>query len=137
MTQKPNPQLSTVNSQLSIAPDASTHIADIAPSMIDYARRTNQPAEYWLVPHAYHLRYAIAGRHHVLTSTAWCRQPNQRERQAMRTAFNIPLDAEEAFKYQRGWGLMTITWHDREAEEPKPQLTQGQLFDAPERTRYV
>lgn len=116
--------------------DASAHIADIAPSMIDYARRTTQPAEYWLVPHAYHLRYAIAGRQHVLTSTAWCRQPNQRERQAMRTAFTIPLDAEETFGYKRGWGLMTITWQDRETAEP--QLIQGQLLDAPERpARYV
>ncbi|MCB0174314.1 MAG: hypothetical protein KDJ97_27630 [Anaerolineae bacterium] len=132
MTAKNHSSLINHQSSIHVPPDASPPITHIAPAMIDYATRSGNPADYWIVPNAYHLRYTIAGNQHALTSIVWCRQPTQRERQAMRQAFTIPLDAEEAFNYQRGWGSMTITWHDHEAAE-EPKLTQGQLLDAPGR----
>lgn len=107
--------------------DASVEIADIAPAMLDYAARAGKPAEYWVVTNSYRLVYTQADGQHTLIATAWCRQPSQRERQALRRAFGVPFEAQERFAYKAGWGSMTFAWREREPE-PEPQWSQATFF---------
>ena len=115
--------------KIAVPPDVSAEIADIGPSMIDYAVQKFAPADFWVIPNAYYLYYATAGIEHALTARVWCRQPTQRERVALRQAFDIPPLVDETFGYDRGGGSMTFTWREADVE-PEPQYEQVTFFTA-------
>ena len=56
------------------------------------------------------------------------RQPPQELRHWLRTVFTIPAETKPAFDYQKGFGIMKLTWRI----EPPPQPVQARLFDVPD-----
>lgn len=87
-------------------------LTDIATTMRRAVQLTGQPVEHALdAPDACRLILRPGpSKQMQLVTVMWCRQPSLALRAELRRAFDVPDDTRETLDYQKGWGIMKLTW---------------------------